>query len=169
MSLIQRILTSEGFIGFGFVSGLMLILYIIARVISARTGVNDLLKTADKRIVKLKRLVRKVRVLCTEPSAESEIPDDIKMLKKVIKWQKKASRILAAYLFDDREDKDVIAAKAIVDGVPNVCRTAIVNVAEHGQDDLNRKFDDLDAEMERARTLLSKARKLDKKKELLQL
>lgn len=169
MSLIQRILTSEGFIGFVFVSLLMLVLYIIARVISARTGVNDLLKTADKRIVKLKRMVRKVRVLCTEPSAESAIPDDIKMLKKVIKWQQRASRMLAAYLFDDREDRDVIAAKAIVDGVPNVCRSAIINVAEHGHDDLNRKFDDLDAEMERARALLTKAKKLDKKKQLLQL
>lgn len=169
MSVLQRILLSEGFIGFAFISLLMLVFYVIARVVSARTGVNDLLKTADKRIVKLKRVVRKVRVLCTEPSAESAIPDDIKMLKKVIKWQKRASRMLAAYLFDDREDRDVIAAKAIVDGVPNVCRAAIVNVAEHGEDDLNRKFDDLDSEIERARTLLAKAKKLDRKKELLQL
>lgn len=169
MSVLQRILLSEGFIGFAFISLLMLVFYVIARVVSARTGVNDLLKTADRRIVKLKRVVRKVRVLCTEPSAESAIPDDIKMLKKVIKWQKRASRMLAAYLFDDREDRDVIAAKAIVDGVPNVCRAAIVNVAEHGEDDLNRKFDDLDSEIERARTLLAKAKKLDRKKELLQL
>ena len=77
--------------------------------------------------------------------------------------------MLAAYLFDDREDRDVINAKAIVDGVPNVCRTAIINVAEHGEEDLNKKFDDLDAEMERARALLSKAKKLDKKKQLLQM
>ena len=169
MNTLQRILLSEGFIGFAFISVLMLVLYIIARLISARAGVNDLLKTADKRIVTLMRMVRRVRVLCTAPSAENEIATDIRMLKKVIKWQKRASRMLAAYLFDDREDRDVIAAKAIVDGVPNVCRTAIVNVAEHGEEDLNRKFDDLDAEVERARTLLSKAKKLDKKKELLQL
>ena len=169
MNTLQRILLSEGFIGFVFISVLMLVLYIIARLISARAGVNDLLKTADKRIVTLMRMVRRVRVLCTAPSAENEIATDIRMLKKVIKWQKRASRMLAAYLFDDREDRDVIAAKAIVDGVPNVCRTAIVNVAEHGEEDLNRKFDDLDAEVERARTLLSKAKKLDKKKELLQL
>jgi hypothetical protein len=169
MNTLQRILLSEGFIGFAFISVLMLVLYIIARLISARAGVNDLLKTADKRIVTLMRMVRRVRVLCTAPSAENEIATDIRMLKKVIKWQKRASRMLAAYLFDDREDRDVIAAKAIVDGVPNVCRTAIVNVAEHGEEDLNRKFDDLDAEVERARALLSKAKKLDKKKELLQL
>lgn len=169
MNTLQRILLSEGFIVFAFISVLMLVLYIIARLISARAGVNDLLKTADKRIVTLMRMVRRVRVLCTAPSAENEIATDIRMLKKVIKWQKRASRMLAAYLFDDREDRDVIAAKAIVDGVPNVCRTAIVNVAEHGEEDLNRKFDDLDAEVERARALLSKAKKLDKKKELLQL
>lgn len=169
MNVLQRILLLPGFVGFAVVSVLMLILYFSARFISARTGVKDLLKTADRRIVTLRRIVRRVRVLCTQPSAESDIPDDIVMLKKVIKWQKKTSRILAAYLFDDREDKDVIAAKAIVDGVPNVCRSAIINVAEHGQEDLNRKFDDLDSEMERARALLSKAKKLDRKKELLQL
>jgi len=169
MSVLHRILVTDGFLLFAVMSLLMVILYIAARLISARTGVNDLLKTADKRIGKLRRVVRKVRVLCTEPSAEEDIPNDIKMLRKVIKWQKKTSRMLAAYLFDDREDRDVIAAKAIIDGVPNVCRNAIINVAEHGDEDLNKKFDDLDAEMERARTLLSKAKRLDRKKQLLQL
>ena len=76
---------------------------------------------------------------------------------------------MAAYLFDDREDKDVAGAKAIIDGVPNVCREAIVNVAEQGNADLNGKFDNLDKEMDRATALLIKAKKLDKKKELLQL
>ena len=169
MTTLHRILLSQGFIGFAFISFVMLVLYLIARLISARTGVNDLLKTADRRIATLMRIVRKVRVLCTEPSAEDDVAKDIKMLKKVIKWQKRTSRMLAAYLFDDREDRDVAAAKSIVDGIPNVCRSAIINVAEHGQEDLNKKFDNLDTEMERARALLTKAKKLDKKKQLLQL
>ena len=169
MSTLHRILLSEGFIGFAFMSFIMLVLYFVARLISARTGVNDLLKTADRRIATLRRVVRKVRVLCTEPSAEKDVAKDIKMLKKVIKWQKRTSRMLAAYLFDDKDDRDVAAAKSIIDGVPNVCRSAIINVAEHGQEDLNSKFDNLDAEMERARALLAKAKKLDRKKELLQL
>ncbi len=169
MSVLHRILLSEGFLSFVVMSLLMVILYIAARLISARTGVNDLLRTADKRIGKLSRMVQRVRNMCTEPSAEDDIHRDIRMLKKVIRCQKRASRMLAAYLFDDREDRDVINAKAIVDGVPNVCRTAIINVAEHGEEDLNKKFDDLDVEMERARALLSKAKKLDKKKQLLQM
>lgn len=169
MSPLHRILLTEGFLSFVVMSLLMVILYFVARFISARTGVNDLLKSAAKRIGKLARMVQRVRALCTETSADDNIHKDIMMLKKVIRLQKRASRMLAAYLFDDREDRDVIAAKAIVDGVPNVCRSAIINVAEHGEEDINSKFDNLNAEMERACALLSKARKLDRKKQLLQM
>lgn len=169
MSFIDRLFTTASFLVFLGTLIIMSVLYLISRLISARAGVNDLLKTADKRIAVLKRNVRKVRVLCTEPAARDELSQEVKLLKKVIKWQKKSSRILAAYLFDDREDKDVSGAKAIIDGVPNVCREAIVNVAEHGEANLHERFDNLDKEIERARALLVKAKKLDKQKELLQL
>ena len=169
MSAAERIFSSVSFLVFLGTLILMVILYLIARLISARVGVNDLLRTADRRITVLRRVVRKVRVLCTEPSAREDLAAGVKVLKEVIRWQKRSSRILAAYLFDDREDKDVAGAKAIIDGVPNVCREAIVNVAEHGNDNLNEKFDNLDKEIDRARALLVKAKKLDKKKELLQL
>ena len=66
-------------------------------------------------------------------------------------------------------NKDVAEAKAIVDAVPDICRAAIVNVAEEGGENLNVKFDNLSTEIERARALLIKAKDLDRKKELLQL
>jgi hypothetical protein len=169
MNSAERIFTSIPFLEFIGTLIVMGLLYLIARLISARMGVNDLLRTADRRIAVLKRVVRKVRVLCTEPSAREDLATGVRLLKEVIKWQKKSSRIMAAYLFDDREDKDVAAAKAIIDGVPNVCREAIVNVAEQGDTNLHDKFDNLDKEMDRASALLLKAKKLDKKKELLQL
>lgn len=169
MTALEKIFTSTSFLVLLGTLIIMVILYLIARLISARIGVNDLLRTAGKRIIMLKKVVRKVRVLCTEPAARADLAEGVKLLKQVIWCQKRASRIMAAYLFDDREDKDVAGAKAIIDGVPNVCREAIVNVAEQGNADLNGKFDNLDKEMDRATALLIKAKKLDKKKELLQL
>ena len=164
-----RITTSESFLAFAATLIFMVILYAIVRYFTYRSGVNDLLKKADMRIVKLKKSVRKVRVLCTTPGAKSFLFSNVKNLKTVIRRQKKASRLLCAYLFDDRDDKDVAEAKAIVDAVPDICRSAIVNVAEEGGENLNVKFDDLSSEIERARALLIKAKDLDRKKELLQL
>ena len=164
-----RITTSEGFMTFVSTLILMVVLYLIVRYFTYRSGVNDLLKKADLRIVQLKKSVRKVRVLCTTPGAKSFLFSNVKNLKSVIRRQKRASRLLCAYLFDDRDDKDVAEAKAIVDAVPDICRAAIVNVAEEGGENLNVKFDNLSTEIERARALLIKAKDLDRKKELLQI
>ncbi|MBP5162871.1 MAG: hypothetical protein ILP16_07845 [Spirochaetales bacterium] len=164
-----RILTSESFIAFLATLLVMVILYLIVRYFTYRSGVNDLLKKADKRIVSLKKAVRKVRVLCTTPGARKLLFSNVENLKTVLRCHKRASRLLCAYLFDDRDDRDVAEAKAIVDAVPDICRAAIVSVAEASGENLNEKFDNLFTEMERARSLLHKAKAIDKKKELLQI
>ena len=143
-----RIFTSESFLAFVGTLLVMGILYLIVRYFTYRSGVNDLLKKADKRIVLLKKSVRKVRVLCTTPGAKRLLFSNVENLKTVIRRQKKASRLLCAYLFDDRDDRDV---------------------AEDGGENLNTKFDNLSTEIERARSLLYKAKAIDKKKELLQI
>ena len=166
---IERVFTSESFVLFIGTLIIMVVLYLIVRFFTYRSGVNDLLKKADKRIVLLKKSVRKVRVLCTTPGAKRLLFSNVENLKTVIRRQKKASRLLCAYLFDDRDDRDVAEAKSIIDAVPDICRSAIVNVAEDGGENLNAKFDNLSTEIERARSLLYKAKAIDKKKELLQI
>ena len=164
-----RVFTSESFITFLGTLVVMVILYLIARYFSYRSGVNDLLKKADRRIVRLKKAVRKVRVLCTTPGARKMLSSNVENLKAVLRCHKRVSRLLSAYLFDDRDDRDVAEAKAIVDAVPDICRSAIVSVAEANGENLNEKFDNLSTEIERARSLLNKAKAIDKKKELLQI
>ena len=154
-----RIFTSESFLAFVGTLLVMGILYLIVRYFTYRSGVSDLLKKS----------VRKVRVLCTTPGAKRLLFSNVENLKTVIRRQKKASRLLCAYLFDDRDDRDVAEAKSIIDAVPDICRSAIVNVAEDGGENLNTKFDNLSTEIERARSLLYKAKAIDKKKELLQI
>ena len=82
MTALEKIFTSTSFLVLLGTLIIMVILYLIARLISARIGVNDLLRTAGKRIIMLKKVVRKVRVLCTEPAARADLAEGVKLLKQ---------------------------------------------------------------------------------------
>ena len=76
---------------------------------------------------------------------------------------------MVMYLFDDRGDMDVASAKGLVDRVPDLCRDAIVKVAEGSDSDVEMIFDNIETNLKTAKELLKKASAIDKKKELLQV
>ena len=60
-------------------------------------------------------------------------------------------------------------SKAIVTSIPDVCRQALVIVAEKRDESVVPLFDQADADLKEAIALLKKAAALDKKKELLHI
>ena len=76
---------------------------------------------------------------------------------------------MAMYLFDDRGDMDVASAKGLVERVPDLCRDAIVKVAEGNNPETESLFDNIESNIKTAKELLKKAAAIDKKKELLQV
>ena len=145
------------------------VLYILIKLFTIRAGADDLLKMGTKKIIKLKKLTRQFRILCTSRAAYKNVSKAVKLLPKIIKAEKKATRLLVMYLFDDREDFDVAAAKDLVVKIPDYCRCAIVTVADKKDESLVPLFDGAEAELKQAIALLKKAAAIDKKKELLQI
>lgn len=169
MSTFNELIKSESFTKMCITIGFWLVLYIVVRLFTVRAGADDLLRMGGKRIVKLRKLTRQFRILCTARGASKNVARAVKLLKKVIKAEKKATRLLTMYLFDDRGDLDVAGAKNLITKIPDVCRDALVSVAEKKEGSLVPLFDQADADLKEAIALLKKAAALDKKKELLQI
>ena len=145
------------------------VLYVIVKICTVRAGVGDLLNHAYKRTNRLRRSCMQLRMLCLSPNAATHLAKSVTVLKHVIKAQKRASKVMTMYLFDDRGDLDVAAAKNLVDRVPDLCRDAIVKVAENSEADIKEIFDNIEENIKTAKELLKKAAAIDRKKELLQV
>ena len=169
MSTFNELIKSESFLKMCTTVGFWLVLYIVIKLFTIRAGADDLLRMGRKKIVKLRKLTRQFRILCTSRGAYKNIARSVKLLKKVIRCEKKAERLLVIYLFDDREDFDVAGAKDRVVRIPDVCRDALVSIAEKKGESLVPLFDQADADIKEAIALLKKAAALDKKKELLHI
>lgn len=169
MSTFSELIKSESFIKMCVTVGFWLALYVVVKLFTIHASSDDLLRIGTKSIVKLRKLTRQFRVLCTSRGAYKNISKEVKVLKKVIKAEKKATRLLAMYLFDDRGDLDVAGAKAIIVTIPDVCRDAIMSIADKKGESLVPQFDQADADIKQAIALLKKAAALDKKKELLHI
>ncbi len=169
MSNIEKLLSSESFDAMVVSVCFWVILYVIVKVITIHAGVGNLLKHADSRIVKLRKDVVRLKMLCTPANAASRLSKSVKVLDEVIKAEKKATKVLTMYLFDDRNDFDVAQARSIVRGIPDGCREALVKVAEKEDDDIGARFDTMIERLKDARDLVKKADMLDRKKELLRM
>ena len=169
MSTLEKLLSSESFDAMVVSVCFWVILYVIVKVITIHAGVGNLLKHADSRIVKLRKDVVRLKVLCTPANAASRLSKSVKVLDEVIKAEKKATKVLTMYLFDDRNDFDVAQARSIVRGIPDGCRDALVKVAEKEKDDIGARFDTMIERLKDARELVKKADMLDRKKELLRM
>jgi len=167
MSIMERLLNSESFDYMVYTICFWVVLYIIVKICTVRAGVGNLLNQAYKRTGRLRKVCLQLRYYCTAKDPVSNLDKEIKMLKKVIKAQKRASKIMTMYLFDDRTDLDVIQAKRLVDGIPDICRQAISKVAEKNVDDNKTRFDEIEENLKAARELLKKASAIDRKNELL--
>ena len=169
MSTLEKLLSSESFDAMVVSVCFWVILYVIVKVITIHAGVGNLLKHADSRIVKLRKDVVRLKMLCTPANAASRLSKAVKVLDEVIKAEKKATKVLTMYLFDDRNDFDVAQARSIVRGIPDGCRDALVKVAEKEKDDIGARFDTMIERLKDARELVKKADMLDRKKELLRM
>ena len=169
MSAFNELVKSESFLRMCITIGFWLALYIVVKLFTIRAGADDLLRMGTKRIIKLRKQTRQFRILCTSRGAYKNVARAVKQLRKVIKSEKKATRLLTMYLFDDRGDLDVAGAKDIITKIPDVCREALVSIAEKKGESLVPLFDQADADIKEAIALLKKAAALDKKKELLQI
>ena len=169
MSSFNDLFKSASFMKMCTTIGFWLILYIIVKLFTIRAGSDDLLRMGTKRIRKLRKLTRQFRILCTARGAYKNVARALKLLRKVIKVEKKAARLLTMYLFDDRGDLDVAGAKDLITKIPDVCREALVSISEKKDGSLVPLFDQADADLKEALALLHKAAALDKKKELLQI
>ena len=169
MTAIERLVSSENFDAFVISTCFWVVLYIIVKLCTVRAGVGDLLNQAYKRTNKLRKSCLQLRMLCLSSNAASHLSKALKVLKHVIKAQKRASKVMTMYLFDDRNDLDVASAKALVDRIPDLCRDAIVKVAENGEADIKAIFDNVESNIKTAKELLKKAAAIDRKKELLQV
>ncbi|MBR4427445.1 MAG: hypothetical protein IKS77_07045 [Spirochaetales bacterium] len=169
MTTLERLISSENFDKVVISICFWVVLYIIVKICTVRAGVGDLLNQAYKRTGRLRKYCLQLRMLCLSQNAASHLSRSIAVLKHVIKAQKRASKVMTMYLFDDRGDLDVAAAKALVDHVPDLCRDAIVKVAENGEADIKAIFDNIEENIKTAKELLKKAAAIDRKKELLQI
>lgn len=169
MTTIERLISSEKFDMMVVSICFWVVLYVIVKIFTVRAGVGDLLNYAYKRIGKLGKKCQRLRTLCLSDDSTSHLSKAIKILKKVIKAQKRASKVLNMYLFDDRNDADVAAAKKLVDQIPDLCRDAVVKVAEKNGDEVEDIFESIRSNIVTSRALLKKAVAIDKKKELLQI
>ena len=169
MSTLERLVSSEGFDKMVISICFWVVLYIIVKICTVRAGVGDLLNQAYKRTNKLRKRCLQLRMICTSKDATANLDNSVKVLKKVITAQKRTSKIMIMYLFDDRGDMDVASAKGLVDRIPDLCRDAIVKVAENNSTDVEMLFDNIETNIKTAKELLKKASAIDKKKELLQI
>ena len=169
MSSFKDLFQSDSFIKMCTTIGFWLVLYIIVKLFTIQAGSDDLLRVGTKRIVKLRKLTRQFRILCTAKGAYKNIARGVKLLKKIVNAEKKATRLLTMYLFDDRGDLDVAGAKDVVVKIPDVCRDALMSIVDKKEGSLVPLFDQADADLKEALALLHKAAALDKKKELLQI
>ena len=169
MSAFTELIKTESFTKMCATIAFWLALYIVVKLFTIHAGSDDLLRIGTKRTVKLRKITRQFRILCTARGARKNVSRAVKLLKKLIKAEKKTTRLLTMYLFDDRNDLDVAGAKAIVTSIPDVCRHALVIVAEKRDESVVPLFDQADADLKEAIALLKKAAALDKKKELLHI
>ena len=169
MSTFTELIKTESFAKMCATIAFWLALYIVVKLFTLRAGSDDLLRVGAKRIVKLRKLTRQFRVLCTARGAYKNVARGVKQLKKVVNAEKKATRLLTMYLFDDSGDLDVAGAKDLISKIPDVCRDALMSIVDKKEGSLVPLFDQADADIKEAIALLKKAAALDKKKELLHI
>ena len=169
MSVFNELIKTDSFMKMCFTIGFWLALYIVVKLLTIHAGSDDLLRVGTRRIVKLRKLTRQFRILCTARGASKNIARGVKLLRKVVNAEKKATRLLVIYLFDDSGDLDVAGAKDIISTIPDVCRDALMKIVEKQDGSLVPLFDQADADLKEAIALIKKAAALDKKKELLHI
>lgn len=146
-----------------------IVFYVIVKILTVNFGIGtNLLNQCLKRVSKLHRCTIDLRLLCTD-SSDAKTEKQLKCLTQIIKREQRISKILEVYLFDDKNDQDVIAAKKLFDAIPDICRSIVVQTSEGDMGDIGDKFKTIDANIKSAQEFVKKAISLDIKKKLLKI
>lgn len=149
-----------------------LVLFIAVSILNSKAGIGkNLLKTAIKRIGKLRKTCLELNELFRTRSKRVDshkTEQALRILNRILLQHKRTTKLLAVYLFDDKEDRDVIEAKKLVDEVPTICRK-IISAALDGKIEGKEAFIQIEDNLKRAKESLKKALSLDIKKELLKI
>ena len=151
MTTIKELLNNESFMKMAITVLFWAVLYGLVKLFTIRAGADDLLRMGEKKVIKLKKLTRQFRILCTARGAHKNVAKAVKLLRKIIKMEKKATRLLVMYLFDDRGDLDVAGAKDLVAKIPMnpklaaACDTGMLELFEGDWlDSLAEKIEQMD-------------------------
>ncbi len=164
-----ELFTSKSFLQMTITILCWAIVYIIVRLFSSSAGVGHLLKTAVKKTGKLRKSVLQLRYICTSKDISQNVARAVKVFHKVLRREKRVSKILNMYLFDDRNDLDVADAKKMLDVIPDICRDVLVKVSESDEIDVSPRFDEIEVNIKQAIELIKKADTLDLKKKILKI
>lgn len=146
-----------------------IVFYVIIKILTVNAGIGtNLLNQCLKRVPKLHRSTIELRLLCTDSSSKNT-EKQLKCLSDVIKSEQRISKILEVYLFDDKNDQDVLAARKLYDSIPDICRAIVVQTSEGDMGDIGDKFKTIDANIKSAEEYIKKAISLDLKKKLLKI
>lgn len=144
------------------------ILYIIVKAITVRSGIGtNLLGQYLKFLPKFSSAVSDLKRCCRGKSFKEE--KVLKALTQVIRKHKILDKILDMYLFDDKSDMDVLAAKKLTAQVPDICRNIVSSVSDGDNEGILAMFDEIDSDLKQAKILVEKAIKIDLKKKMLQI
>lgn len=168
MNALEQLVTCDGFINMVSTIAFWLVVYIVIRYLSYRSGLNDLLNRAKKHIASLRKICKNLSNMCK--GSELDVQNAITTYKWIAKLQKLIFKLLVTYLFDDRNDKDVLGAKTLVEPITDMCKAALSRVVEVGNDaDVQAIFEEIDSNLSTASDLLSNAQKKDQKQKLLKV
>ncbi len=144
------------------------VLYLIVRGTSRRAGVDNLLETAMKKMGRFRKALMQLKDLCTSAGA-TDTEKSAKALRRVLKSEKSVVRILNCYLYDDRSNMDIKDAMKVLNVIPEICREVLLSIAESGEPDVSKRFDQIEDNLKLALDLIGKADEIDKKNRLLKI
>lgn len=145
------------------------IFYVIVKILTVNAGIGtNLLSQCLKRLPKFKDNLKDLKTLSKRKSSDKG-EKLMHCLKNIIRREKRMSKILDMYLFDDKNDQDVAAAKKLINAIPNICRNVVAHVADGDVSQIDPLFERIDENLKDAQAFIDKAISLDMKKKMLQL
>lgn len=149
---------------------LWFVVYLVTLFITNKTGVgSNVLKHALKRLAKMRKLCAKFQAFISSSKFSIKSKSAVLMLNEIVRCQKSFLRILSVYLYDDKNDKDVIEAKDYVADIPDYCRQALILVSESSKADTSDYFKQIEARICSAEVHINKALEYDIKNEMLKI
>ena len=145
-----------------------IVLYIIVKTMTVKSGIGtNLLGQCLKQLDKFKSEILKFKTVCKAKNISND--KLMKGLALIIKKEKRILKIIDMYLFDDKRDSDVNAARSLVGSSSSICRKVVSDVTDGDFSKLDVLFNELDKNLNNAKSFIDNAIKLDMKKKILQI